>query len=357
MAGSGRFTTQLSSDSRGNWAAPISAVVSALLPFTLFLIPYLGELDAFVDGAIRDPQKRLVFASSPLPPAVLIIPGAMAAAWLLWSPRTLSRLELRLVGIFRWAVTLSLLWFSLRHPLPYTFIWACARGIGALLPVIGLWILIRGGHPGTKGQDLALISSMLAWGSLNQFPYSSSAYFCYVAPLAVIAAVASADRLHWPWRLSAAPAVVLALLFGVLSLNRGYVYNIGAFHVVQELDVPLDLPRAHLTVSAEDAHNYRRVMQLIDQHSGARGLVAGPDTPELYFLTGQFSRSNALYDFFSGPSSSPEYAREFGWFDADVIVVKHSRSFSGPLPSTLLAALRKQYTQSESVGPFEVRWR
>ncbi|HJR59048.1 MAG TPA: glycosyltransferase family 39 protein [Vicinamibacterales bacterium] len=359
MAGSSRFSTQSPSGSRGHWVAPICAALAALVPLTLFLLPYVaaGELNAFVSGAIRDPQKRLVFASSPLPPAVLIIPGAMAAAWLLWSPRSLSRLELRLVGIFRWTVSLSFLWLSFREPLAYTFIWACARGIGALLPVVGLWILIRRRHPGRRTPDLILISSMLAWASLNQFPYSSSAYFCYVAPLAVIAGVASADRIHWPRRLSAAPVIVLALLFGVLSLNRGYVYNIGAYHVVQRLDVRLDLPRAHLTVSADDAHDYHRVVQLIEQHRGARGLVAGPDTPELYFLTGQFSRSGALYDFFSSLSSSAEYAQQFGWFDADVIVVKHRRSFSGPLSSTLLADLRRQYPQSESVGPFEVRWR
>lgn len=358
MSGSGRFM-QVLADARSHWATPIGAAISALIPLTLFLLPYLaaGQLDAFVDGALRDPQKRLVFASSPLPPAVLIIPGAMAAAWLFWSPQSLSKLELGLVGIFRWIVSLSILWFSLREPLPYTFIWACARGIGALLPVVSLWILIRRPHPTGQTQDLVLISSMLAWVSLNQFPYSSSAYFCYVAPLAVIAGVASADRLRWPRRLSAAPAVILALLFGVLSLNRGYVYNIGASHAIQEMDVPLDLPRAHLTVSRDDAHNYRRVVQLIEQHRGVRGLVAGPDTPELYFLTRQFSRSGTLYDFFSEASSSAEYAQQFGWFSADVIVVKHKRSFSPPLSATLLADLRKQYSHSESVGPFEVRWR
>ena len=45
------------------------------------------------------------------------------------------------------------------------------------------------GRSSTTDQRLFLAASVLAWMSLNQFPFAAPAYFCYVAPVAVFAAV------------------------------------------------------------------------------------------------------------------------------------------------------------------------
>ena len=47
----------------------------------------------------------------------------------------------------------------------------------------------------------------------------------------------------------------------------------------------------------------RRVVELVDRFVSDGQLIAGPDCPEVYFLTGRFSPSGALFDFFSGDVS------------------------------------------------------
>jgi len=140
-------------------------------------------------------------------------------------------------------------------------------------------------------------------------------------------------------------------------MNRGYVWNVGSFHEVQHLGTPLELPRAHLQVADDEAAVFRRLVPLVTQHLGEGGLVAGPDTPDVYFLTGQFSPSGRLFDFFSAQSAATEEQRLAEWTRADVIVFFHGNRFSPPLPASLVSKLRHEFSRGESIPPFEVRWR
>jgi hypothetical protein len=86
---------------------------------------------------------------------------------------------------------------------------------------------------------------MAAWASLVQFPFSAPIYFCYVAPLAVVAAAAARMRVlrtrGWRWALGfAAPGLCGG------DDERGYIYTLGQEHAPQALAVGLRLPRAHL---------------------------------------------------------------------------------------------------------------
>ena len=198
---------------------------------------------------------------------------------------------------------------------------------------------------------------MLAWASLVQFPFSAPIYFCYVAPLAVVAGVAMADSTEATGRPALPGVAVLLLAFALASMNRGYVYNLGAVHRVAGPVVPIDFERVRLQVSEPDAVTYRRVMSLVAAHIGDGTLVAGPDCPEVYFLAGQFSPSGTLFDFFDDHASVEGGVSDLpGWRSARVIVLNHSRGFSFG-PSTHFAAkVRKAFPKSEGVGTFEVRW-
>ena len=85
--------------------------------------------------------------------------------------------------------------------------------------------------------------------------------------------------------------------------------------------------------------------------------MAGPDTPEVYFLTGQFSRSGRLFDFFSAGDTASDDEAFKEWAAADVVVLYHRRRFSPALPEALTAKLRLEFPNGESVDSFEVRWR
>jgi len=77
----------------------------------------------------------------------------------------------------------------------------------------------------------------------------------------------------------------------------------------------------------------------------------------VYFLTGQFSPSGRLFDFFSAQSAATEEQRLAEWTRADVIVVFHGDRFSPQLPASLVSKLRHEFSRGESIPPFEVRWR
>ena len=85
--------------------------------------------------------------------------------------------------------------------------------------------------------------------------------------------------------------------------------------------------------------------------------MAGPDTPEVYFLAGRFSPSGRLFDFFSAQESVNEEQEFARWASADVIVLFYGKRFSAPVPDTLVSRLRKEFPHGEFMPPFEVRWR
>jgi hypothetical protein len=111
-------------------------------------------------------------------------------------------------------------------------------------------------------------------------------------------------------------------------------------------------------VSAQEADLYRRLVATIGRHLGAGGLVAGPDSPEVYFLAGRAAQDGALFDALAraDSSSTAEAVLEVD-ADAAVFVLNHKPEFS-PAPSPeVIAQVRRGFPEGEHVGRYEVRWR
>jgi hypothetical protein len=86
--------------------------------------------------------------------------------------------------------------------------------------------------------------------------------------------------------------------------------------------------------------------------------VAGPDAPEVYFLTGRFSPSGTLFDFFTDGVSAEGGLNDLpGLPSASVVVLNHGRRFSQGPSAHLAAKARRMFPHSEAVGTLEVRWR
>jgi hypothetical protein len=241
----------------------------------------------------------------------------------------------------------------------YQFVWQSSRAIAVLLPLGICWRLVSGRiHQPEQRSILFGAAAVLTWMSLNQFPFAAPIYFCYVAPLALIAGILTADAESSLRRNTLLPWAVMLLLFAVASANRGYIESLGVNHDPRRLDSALRLPRAHLRVSASDARLYRRLMVAIAPHLQAGQLVAGPDCPQVYFLSGRVHPSGALFDFFSAETAGSHDDDEItAWEKADVIVLNHQPHFSPTVSEKLLAQLRRAFQFGEHVGHFEVRWR
>jgi hypothetical protein len=344
-------------------SAILLAVTFAVLPFGCLAAPYIihRQLPSLINGLVILPQKRLLFASMDMPSAIFILLGIPLAALLTAFPASIHPSSVRAsVLVFAGCIVgLTLSIASLYRIWPYQVMWQSSRAFAALLPLVMCWRLISGHvHDIGRQRILFALCSMFAWASLVQFPFSAPVYFCYVAPLAIVAAAGAADLCSPRRRLALGAWGSQLLVFALLTMNRGYVYNLGQGHAPQALNVNLDLPRAHLRVSADDALTYRRLVTLIDRHAGDGHLIAGPDCPEVYFLTGRFNPSGTLFDFFADEAAAVKgLADSEGWAGTNVIVLNHRPAFSPDRSPGVMSGIRKAFPSGESVGKFEVRWR
>jgi hypothetical protein len=89
-----------------------------------------------------------------------------------------------------------------------------------------------------------------------------------------------------------------------------------------------------------------------------RPIFAGPDAPEIYFLTESENPTRAIIDFLdhSGSARGDELVRLLAERRVPVVVLNHVPEQSPALQSAIVARLRSMYRSSERVGRFEVRW-
>jgi hypothetical protein len=353
-----------SSEQQGRTLLPFAvAATAAAVPVLIFVAPYIvdRQIGALINGLIVLPQKRVQFAAFELPEAHWMVAGLP----LLFAVMPLPKFVLVPPSGSRYAVVaLSmagalLVYASLYDATFYQMIWQSARAFAAIVPVAICGILLsHSGRTTAERRVLFGCAVFLAWASLVQVPFSAPIYFCYVTPLAVIAAVGTAAHtrvLHRP-AIGVFAAVLLA--FAIVSLNRGDLHNLGGRHRPIQLNEPLNLDRASLRVSRADAVTYRRVINLIASHAGEGLLVAGPDAPEVYFLSGTFSPSGTLFDFFGDHVSAEGVLNDLAGLDtARVVVLNHARRFSQGISVDLAAKARRLFPNSEAVGTLEVRWR
>lgn len=204
-----------------------------------------------------------------------------------------------------------------------------------------------------------LLASVTAFCSLVQFPFAAPIYFCYVAPLAVLTSAAVLPTLPFVPQAARVSLAGYYLAFAVLLFTPGFIYDMGWRYSPDRQTARLDLARAgKLRVSPETAEEYERVVPVILRHSAGRGVLAGPDCPEVYFLAGQRNPTRMLFDFFEDAASRKE---ELLRWAADpsikVLVVNTQPSFSDPYPKEWHDAMTKPFAAMEKVGKFEVWWR
>jgi hypothetical protein len=83
---------------------------------------------------------------------------------------------------------------------------------------------------------------------------------------------------------------------------------------------------------------------------------AGPDSPEVYFLTGSPDRPVVLYDFLEALDGSPLDTREY-LDSCNLIVLNHDPKFSRAIRPETLGRVAEQLPHAATAGHFEIRWR
>jgi len=336
-----------------------------LLPVSVFLLLYIrgNALPALVNGVFLLPSKRVWGATMDLPNVTTIFPSLCLvallglAAWLRGSARWIM--------VFLGCVTIAYYLVSSAHDTAnYRAAWHSAYWLTPLVSLLGgflLWPRTRGEHSLEDSQvqtQSFLILAVAALCSLVQYPFSAQIYFCYVAPLVILAVTSVLVRFPAIPRSLLAAVFAGFLLFAVLRVTPPFIYAMGLYIQPDPETQVLDLARAgNLRIEPKSAEIYNKLIPLIQEHAGSGEIYAGPDCPEVYFLAGYRNPTRALFDFFEDGNNRRE--RVLNLLDSRpirVVVINNNPTFSSELPADLEDALNDRFRENESVGDFDVFW-
>ena len=331
------------------------------IPIALFIIAYwrqdaLGDL---VHGLLILPQRQLQGASSELVP-VAALAVALPFAALVVPNR--SRFVIRETGrSFVLAAWLGAVLISCRLPLVYQMIWVAIRALPFIAVLAGVELLFRRSGPSTLSANerasVFLLITMSAVVALVQFPFAAPIYFCFAAPLTILALLAVVSRqAHAPRRFHACAAVFF-FLFAILLANRSHPRYLGVRYVHYEANDWLDMPRGGVRVPNVEKREYEALVRVIQQHAAGGIIYAGPDCPEVYFLSGFKNPTRSFFDFRDPQEGDPHWmARLVSERHGRVAVINTKPEFSPPLSRDAQVLLERQLPASERVGRFVVRY-
>jgi hypothetical protein len=343
------------------WAVAWPYLAGLAIPISAFIAPYVGQgaTNALLPGVFVNPTTRLVAAT--WPPNAL--PGAFPAALLAILLLHTSRVR----GWPRGWLTIGL-WMAV--PVAalaiggveylYGVTWASVAQAIPLLVVAGVAILwLRPPtEDATRWEQAFLMLSLAGFTSLIAFPFALPVYFCYTAPLALLALVAALRLVGGPPQPLAS---LLALYYGgfaVLALNTQSIHELGLTAARAEPLTRLDLPRGRLLVPASDALEYQSVVDTLVLHARGAFTFAGPDLPEVYFLAGLRNPTRSLFDFLEPSATSAD--RVLAAIDErhiTAVVTNREARYSSRLSPDLEAGLESWFPTARTIGRLTVRWR
>jgi hypothetical protein len=330
--------------------ALVPFAVGVAIPVAVFVVPYArsGALGALLRGVFVTPTVRITGLTLPLPPAVTVLAAVpLVAALGLIGRRWPTRVVVSALALVVLAATGLLQPYpdpALRTPLHVASRLArdAERGMIPFLVVVGV-VLVARGRTVIDARAVVLVLAVLATGTLVQFPYALDQYFLFVAPLVVLAAMALS-----PTR----AAAVVAVACMVFAVARFKVVDDGPM-------VRLDIPRGGPLVSPDINDAYRTLVATVHAHARGQYIYAGPDSPQVYFLTGYQNPTGTLYEMFD--DTTGHTARVLQAIEAHgvntIVINTHPGTVSGPMAPALRAALTTQYPDSATVGAYIVRWR
>ena len=340
------------------------------IPIAIFLVPYL--LTGSIGLLVRDifAISGQLIAQVGMKPHVhwfrqgIEINAVLIALVLLTRSKTPPKLWKQLVFAVSMVILIpSLLFWARRSRYYYQHVWSAIWVFAPVVVVVGVAMLARGSRLNRLGsiprQRLFLTLSVTAACSLIQFPFTVTIYFCYIAPLVLLSIAAVVSLMDPPPRLAVAGMMCFCFVYVVFDLTPVFVYHLGNEYAPDTQKVRLSMPRAGgLRVTAATAREYEDLDSLIHQHARGEYILAKPDSPEVYFLSGFRDPTGIFFDFYEDPSGRTQRALAvIDSHNINLVVLNHHPPFAGPIADDLQNALEREFPNRADAGDFEVRWK
>ncbi len=338
--------------------------VGTAVPVLIFLIPYLraGAVPALIHGIFVLPTKRFDSAVMASPNLAQMMKPALVGLLLsltYCATKSVQILSSVVLGLYLG----YLLEVSARDAAVYRAGWFCAA---ASVPLVVFVAAIYLGVPRLarrldpeRQQQLMLLFCALAMTNLVQFPFSAPIYFCYVAPVLVLATGALLELIPRPPRLALGALLIFFLLFVVWRVTPAFIFNMGITAAPDVQTEPLKLARGgNLHVNPIQAQVYEELIPLVQAHASGEFTYAGPDCAEIYFLTGLKNPTRTLFDSFDDPEGRTErILQAIETHHITVLTFNENPGFAGNINWELEQVVKSRFPQSKQIGNFRVRWR
>jgi hypothetical protein len=153
--------------------------------------------------------------------------------------------------------------------------------------------------------------------------------------------------------------LVFYLLFVVYRVTPAFVFDMGFTAAPDVQTEPLKLARGgNLRVDPIQADVYEELIPFIQAHTSGEFTYAGPDCPEIYFLTRLKNPTRTLGDSFDEPEGRTErILRAIETHNITVLTFNEKPGFAGEINRELEQIVQSRFPQSKQVGNFRVRWR
>jgi hypothetical protein len=125
-------------------------------------------------------------------------------------------------------------------------------------------------------------------------------------------------------------------------------------------DVPLALSRSGtLLVFPDQATRYQQLIPFLVRLAPDQPILAAPDCPEVYFLSGLRNPTPFFFDFFAPPAEYKAYMEQLLDRPAfiKVVVLNNEPAFSLAHRDALRSLAIARFPNSRKFGGFEVFWR
>ncbi len=320
----------------------------------------LGALPMLIEGVFITPFRRSTFASLQPPPVITLL-FFIPMALLLWARSTGARAAkvVPALGVLCFAAVLVLSAGDRRF---YQLGWVSAWGLLFFVAIEGARFIraVRvEGSGESKGSAGAIILACLAVSAaLVEYPFAAPIYTLYALPMTILAAVALVRvGARTPPALQAA-TVVFFLAFAVLRNFPLQVQMLGQAYVPSGKVMPLDLPRSGLLVQPLQSVVYEDIITLVREKAAGRPIWAGPDAPEIYFLSGLPNRTRTFFEFLDPPEQNARPLRErLDAMGAAVAVVKLRPDFWARPTKATIDSLVPSFPHQRTFIDYVVLWR